>query len=441
MSKPRRPTAPAIFLTGALLLGAAACSSDDSSGSPNGTNVGSSAGTSVGTTAGTTVGTTAGTMPMATMDEAALRALLDEVAPTTMTPGAVALVRTPAGTVTATYCYADLDKSRPVTVDDHVRIGSNTKTFTGTAVLQLVGEGKVALDDPISDYVDGVPNGEAITIEMLLDMHSGLYNYTTSPEMNRILDEEPDHVFTPDDLLALAFAQPPNFAPGAEYEYSNTNTVLLGLVIEKVDGVPVQEAFATRLFEPLGLSQTSFPAATDASIPETHPQGYLYGTNMTTIESMALPEADQPAAEKGELLPNDVTDENPSWAFTAGAMISDLEDLADWAEALAEGELLPAEVQQQRIDSIAPVNPDNPASPGYGLAIASFGGFLGHTGELPGFNSFMAHNPETDTTVVVWANLANQPDGAAPAVTIAQALLKALTGTADGATPASSAGG
>ncbi|MCB0905368.1 MAG: beta-lactamase family protein, partial [Actinobacteria bacterium] len=221
---------------------------------------------------------------------------------------------------------------------DHVRIGSNTKTFTGTAVLQLVGEGKVALDDPISDYVEGVPNGEAITIEMLLDMHSGLYNYTTSPEMNRILDEVPDHVFTPEDLLALAFAQPPNFAPGAEYEYSNTNTVLLGLVIEKVDGVPVQEAFATRLFEPLGLSQTSFPAATDASIPETHPQGYLYGTNMTTIESMALPEADQPAAESGELLPNDVTDENPSWAFTAGAMISDLEDLADWAEALAEGE-------------------------------------------------------------------------------------------------------
>ena len=437
MSKQRRPTAPAIFLTGALLLGAAACSSDNSSGSPDD----ASAGTSVGTTAGTTVGTTAGTMPMATMDEAALQALLDEVAPTTMTPGAVALVRTPAGTVTATYGYADLDKSRPVTVDDHVRIGSNTKTFTGTAVLQLVGEGKVALDDPISDYVDGVPNGEAITIEMLLDMHSGLYNYTTSPEMNRILDEEPDHVFTPEDLLALAFAQPPNFAPGAEYEYSNTNTVLLGLVIEKVDGVPVQEAFATRLFEPLGLSQTSFPAATDASIPETHPQGYLYGDNMSTIETMALPEADQPAAESGELLPNDVTDENPSWAFTAGAMISDLEDLADWAEALAEGELLPPEVQQQRINSIAPVNPDNPASPGYGLGIASFGGFLGHTGELPGFNSFMAHDPETDTTVVVWANLANQPDGAAPAVTIAQALLKALTGTADGATPASSAGG
>ena len=325
MSKQRRPTAPAIFLTGALLLGAAACSSDNSSGSPDD----ASAGTSVGTTAGTTVGTTAGTMPMATMDEAALQALLDEVAPTTMTPGAVALVRTPAGTVTATYGYADLDKSRPVTVDDHVRIGSNTKTFTGTAVLQLVGEGKVALDDPISDYVDGVPNGEAITIEMLLDMHSGLYNYTTSPEMNRILDEEPDHVFTPEDLLALAFAQPPNFAPGAEYEYSNTNTVLLGLVIEKVDGVPVQEAFATRLFEPLGLSQTSFPAATDASIPETHPQGYLYGDNMSTIETMALPEADQPAAESGELLPNDVTDENPSWAFTAGAMISDLEDLAD----------------------------------------------------------------------------------------------------------------
>ncbi|MEZ5136044.1 MAG: serine hydrolase domain-containing protein [Acidimicrobiales bacterium] len=434
MSKQRRPTAPAIFLTGALLLGAAACSSDNSSGSPDD----ASAGTSVGTTAGTTVGTTAGTMPMATMDEAALQALLDEVAPTTMTPGAVALVRTPAGTVTATYGYADLDKSRPVTVDDHVRIGSNTKTFTGTAVLQLVGEGKVALDDPISDYVDGVPNGEAITIEMLLDMHSGLYNYTTSPEMNRILDEEPDHVFTPEDLLALAFAQPPNFAPS-----TSTRTPHRAARSRHREGRRRAGAggLATPVRNSLGLSQTSFPAATDASIPETHPQGYLYGDNMSTIETMALPEADQPAAESGELLPNDVTDENLSWAFTAGAMISDLEDLPTGPRRFCRSGAAALDVQQQRIDSGSPVNPDNPASPGYGLAIASFGGFLGHTGELPGFNSFMAHNPETDTTVVVWANLANQPDGAAPAVTIAQALLKALTGTADGATPASSAGG
>lgn len=175
--------------------------------------------------------------------------------------------------------------------------------------------------------------------------------------------------------------------------------MLLGLIIEQLTGVPVEQAFQDRIFDPLRLDETSFPALTDASIPTPHPQMYTFGTNVETIDSLVLPPEVQAAARAGTLEPIDTTDTNPSWAWTAGAGISTARDLADCVEELVDGCLLSPHLQQQRIDSVQPADPDDPASAGYGLALARFGPLYGHTGELPGTNSFMGHDPDRDITV------------------------------------------
>jgi D-alanyl-D-alanine carboxypeptidase len=357
----------------------------------------------------------------------ALQPVLDQLVHDLAITGGAVLVRSPQlGNWTATIGTRTWHGTEPVTLADHVRIGSNTKTWTGTVVLQLVDEGRIRLDDPVSRYRPDVPNGDAITIAQLLDMSSGLANYTTDLELNRQLDEDPGRVWTPEELLAIGLAEPPAFPPGEGYLYSNTNTVLLGLIIEQLTGVPVAQAFQTRIFDPLGLTQTSFPAVTDASIPEPHPQTYTFGTNVDTIDSLVLPPEVQAGARDGTLEPMDVTDLNPSWAWTAGGGISTAEDLADYVEALVGGRLLSPELQQQRIASVQPIVPGDPASPGYGFALAAFGPLYGHTGELPGTNSFMGHDPVRDITVVTWTSTAPAADGRGPAVELAKAVIAEL---------------
>jgi D-alanyl-D-alanine carboxypeptidase len=360
---------------------------------------------------------------------AALRPRLRRLAADLLVPGGVVLVRSPRlGDWTLAFGTRARGGGDPVQPGDHVRVGSNTKTWTGTVILQLVQEGRLRLDAPIGEYRPDVPNGRAITVAQLLEMRSGLYNYTETEEMNRILDEDPAYAFTPEELLALAFARPPYFPPGQGYYYSNTNTVLLGLLIEQLTGRPVAEAFQARLFAPLGLRNTLFPARTSAALPAPYARGYMYGTNVETIESQVLSEAQQAAARAGTLAPHDQTDVNPSWAWTAGAGISTAADLARFVPALVGGGLLAAPLQQQRLASVRPRDPGDPTSPGYGYALAQFGPFYGHTGELPGYNSFMGYDPVRQTTVVTWTNLNAAPDGRACATELARTIIEQLYG-------------
>ena len=341
--------------------------------------------------------------------------------------GAVVLVRSPElgdwSTAIGTRTWHGSD---PVTLGDHIRIGSNTKAWTGTVILQLVDEGKIGLKDPVSKYLDRVPNGDNITITQLLNMSSGLANYSTDPVLNEQQDTNPTRAWTPAELVAMGLSQPPAFPPGKGFLYSNTNTVLLGQIIEKLTGAPVEQAFKTRIFDRLGLKESSFPAITDGSIPAPHPQMYTFGTNVGTIDSLVLSPEVQAGAKDGTLKPMDVTDLNPSWAWTAGAGISTAGDLADFVKALAVGSLLSPKTQKERVASIKPRDPKDTASPGYGLALASFGPMLGHTGELPGTNSFMGYDPARDITVVTWASTAPAADGNAPAVEMAKAVIGQL---------------
>jgi D-alanyl-D-alanine carboxypeptidase len=361
------------------------------------------------------------------VDAAGLQASFEHTATELGVPGAFMLVRTPEGEVVGSYGTAESGESVAPQADQHLRVGSNTKTWTGTVILQLAQEGALTLDDPVSMYMPEVPNGANITIKQLLSMRSGLYNYTLDRGVNEAMDADPQRTWDPEDLLAVSWRHPPSFAPGEGWEYSNTNTVLLGLVAEQLDGKPLEQVFEDRLFDPLGLEDTLLPPRSSSALPDPLAHGYMYGTNVLTMGSPpALPEEMQQQARSGQIQPGDRTFDNPSWAWAAGGGISTANDLADWVEALTGGGLLDEQYQTLRLDSPRPTVEDQPSGAQYGLAIAKFGELYGHTGELPGYNSFMGHDPHSGLTVVVWANLAPTPDGRDPATTIARTLIESF---------------
>lgn len=339
-------------------------------------------------------------------------------------PGAVVRISSPTlGDWTGTFGSATIGRDDPPSVEDHFRAGSITKTMTSTVILQLIQEGRLSLDDPIGKFRRGVPHGDRITIAELAEMRSGLYSYTFDPTFNETLDADPGKAWTPDELLAIAFSHPVDAQPGMTFEYCNTNIVLLGLVIEQLTGEPLEKVFQERIFSPLAMTQTSLPVRTDAAIPNPHPQGYSFGTNVSTIQTYALPADQQAQALAGTLKPHDVTDANPSWAWAAGGAISTVPDLATYAQALVGGRLLNAATQKVRMDSIRPTDPAHPEAGGYGIGIAKFGPLVGHDGQIPGFMTFTGQDPATRLTITIATNLATVPSGEGSALTVLKAIL------------------
>ncbi|MCA3780461.1 MAG: beta-lactamase family protein [Burkholderia sp.] len=348
-----------------------------------------------------------------------------------MTPGAVVYVQSPQGNWLESFGTAVRGTNTPIPTNAHFRVGSITKTWTGTVILQLVQEGRLSLGDTVDKFVANVPNGNMITIEQLLNMRSGLYNYSTSLAFNQTLDAQPDKVWTTTELLDIAEGQPVYFAPGADFHYSNTNTVLLGLIIEQLTGMSAADAMNARLFAPLGLSNTFLPPQANTALPAPAPDGYQWGTNAETTDSDALSPERQTEAKNGTLQPTDVTSVNTSWAWTAGSGISTVTELAAYVQRMVGGGYLSADLQAQRLASCTPVDPSDPMSASYCMGLAKFGTFYGHTGEIPGFNTFMGYDPATKTTIVTWATTAAAPDGHAPANMIAQIIMGELSKAAE----------
>src|SRR6059058_1092267 len=171
-------------------------------------------------------GSTAGSSALKPIDPAALQTMVDRTAKELLIPGAVVLLRTPQGEFTAASGTTQLNTNNPPRANTQFRIASNTKTMTAAVIMQLAQESKLGLNDPVSKYVRGVPNGDNITIAQLLEMRSGLYNYSSDSIISATIDTDPAKVWTPAELLAIAFAHPSNFPPGAAYEYNNTNYAL-----------------------------------------------------------------------------------------------------------------------------------------------------------------------------------------------------------------------
>jgi D-alanyl-D-alanine carboxypeptidase len=344
-----------------------------------------------------------------------------------MVPGYLVLLRTPQGEFTAASGTTTIGEQKLPTVDTHFRIASVTKTMTAAAILLLAQDGKLRLDDPVTKYVPQVHNGANITIAQLLEMRSGLYSFTDSDTIINSLDNTPTRVWSPRELLDIGLAHPPNFAPGAEYEYSNTNYVILGLIVEQLEGRPLATVFEDRLFRPLGMADTTFPPAASNAIPEPFSRGYLYGGSSTMmIGSPPYTPAMAAEARAGTLRPKDYTDVNLSFAFAAGAVISTAADLATWMAALAGGKVFNAEYQRIWQDSAKIINPKNSYNwYGYGIDQLRWGQNVVdlHGGQTPGYNTEAAHDPSNDMTLVIWGNLTLALDNQWTAVVLMQKVL------------------
>lgn len=340
--------------------------------------------------------TTAPAAAGAATDDPALTQELQSAIDTTRSqanvPGAVVLVRSPQGSWTLTSGTVGTDDAAAPTADDRTRIGSLTKTMTATIILQLVQEGKISLDDPISEYLDpsvlaGLPNIDDVTVLDLVHMTSGIQPYSLDETFQTDLFADPTRVWTPAELVAYATKIPAKFSPpGSGWQYSNTNYILLGMLIEKVTGEQLPQVFQDRLFGPLGMADTTFPEPADDTMAEPHFDG--------------VTEQGQPDGQTG-----DSTSWNPSEAWSAGAVVSTPNDLAKWADALFTGEgVLDAKTQQLRRDSIQYGIPPLTATSGYGIGIGDNNGWWGHDGQIPGFTSSLQHNYDTDTTIIVLTN-------------------------------------
>ena len=356
------------------------------------------------------------------IDPIALQATIEGVAKELLLPGAMVLLLTPQGRFAFGYGTTELGVTNPPRAATHFRAASNTKTMTASVIVQLIQEGRLNFNDPISKYVRDVPNAAKITINHLLKMRSGLYNYTNAPELAESLDHDPDRVWTMDELHHMAFKRPPHFAPGAEFEYNNTNYLLLGLVAEKIEGQPLARIFQDRLFGPLGMTSSVLPVSTSNAIPEPYSHGYLYGGSSYALVDAPYPADLQAAATVGTLKPNDDTWQNPSAYFAAGGIISTADDLATWMRALVGGKVFDADYQRQWLDSPEAEDPKNPNGQkyGYGIAVITFGPnkIYFHGGEMPGYNSFMGHDPQNDVTLIVWTSLTLGLDGKPTANTL-----------------------
>src|SRR5947207_1322938 len=294
------------------------------------------------------------------IDRAALQTTVNAAAREMLVPGAMVILSTPQGKFTVTYGTTTLGATIQPRADTHFRIASNTKTMTAAVIVQLAQEGQLHLDDPVSKYVSGVPGGDQITISDLLKMRSGLYNYTNAPELAATVDRDPTKVWNTEELLAIAFARPPNFPPGTAYEYNNTNYTLLGLIAEKVDGKPMARAMQDRLFGPLGMHDTLLPPRTSNPIPDPYSHGYLYGSSLFVLTDTPYPPNIQAAARAGTLLPTDYTNLNPSVAYFPGGVISTANHLALLIEALVSARVFDAAYQRRWLDSLQAKDPSLP---------------------------------------------------------------------------------
>jgi D-alanyl-D-alanine carboxypeptidase len=321
----------------------------------------------------------------------------------TSIPGAIVGIWGPDGNYVRTFGEADQAGGEPMQTDFYHRIGSQTKTFTVTGVLQLADQGKLGLDDPIAKFIDGVPEGDTITLRQLARMQSGLVNYTDTNGFQQAFFADPFGNFTPQELLDFAFAEPMKFPPGEGFLYCNTNTVLLGLVVEKISGQSLPDYIRDHITVPLGMSHTSFP--TTNAFPKPHAEGY-------TVQD----------ADNSETT---ATDWNPSWAWAAGAMISTLDDMHIWAPALATGKLLTPQMQAQRLQTVTP--PGTPPGDGYGVGIFNIGGWIGHNGSLPGYQTVAVYLPEKQTTMVIFTNTDIDSDGQEPSTPLAKAITEVIT--------------
>jgi D-alanyl-D-alanine carboxypeptidase len=335
-------------------------------------------------------------------------------------PGVVAALRMPDGSVW--YGAAGKGMLPPggakATPDTPWVIGSITKTFVAALAFKLQDEGRLSLDDPISTWLPDVANAGQITLRMLLNHTSGLADYFWHPKYADLVYDRPTYHWTVDEVMALAAERAPVFAPGAKQEYSNTNYILAGRILEEVGGEPLAQQLRTRFFDPLDLTSVVFQG--DEPVPDGAAKGYWKdGSWVDWSDGTTL----RPMTSAATVV----------WA--AGAILSSARDLLRWEAALYGGEVLSQ-------DSLAQLLTFGPAGYGPGTRYQRMAGWdgYGHGGSLRGFQAGMYRLPEAGVDVIV---MTNRGDLTMDPTLLASDLVKAAVGRKPGtgnrrATPAPS---
>ncbi|MFE5121286.1 serine hydrolase domain-containing protein [Streptomyces sp. NPDC056669] len=257
-------------------------------------------------------------------------------------PGAAVLIRgAGGGTRFIAAGVADVRTGRRIHRNDHFRAGSLTKTVIAAVTLRLATQGRLGLDDPVEKHLPGLVRGHGndgrnITIRQLLNHTSGLFDYTEDPVLARQLSAAANRTRTPAALVRTALTHRPYFAPGTEWRYSNTNYVLLGMVVQRVTGRSYAAEARREVLGPLRLRGTSFPG-TRTALPAPHGRAYTRDSGARDSEA------------RGDGARRDVTVLNPSFAGAAGELVSTLDDLSRLVSGLLRGTVVPrAELRQMR---------------------------------------------------------------------------------------------
>ena len=340
--------------------------------------------------------------------ESGFSELMETVCSETGMPGvSVFVISSKYGDFSLAYGTADLAAGTPVGTDQCFRIGSLTKSFTGAAVLKLYEDGLIDLDTPITDYL-GVVNGYTpltrITVRHLLNMSSGLPPYADIPFLTGKVLANPLDAYTPEALLAEAFDAGPDllFEPGTEFYYTNTNYILLGMLIEAVSGQTYTAFITDNFIVPLGLSDTT--VITDSTLVPGMARGYYDFDEDGTYE--------------------DWTATHMSYVWSAGCIVSNARDVAIWMDMLARGELVS---EPFAADLFGGRQIAEGQIYGAGLVTdANLG--IGHNGTVLGYHADAWYDPETDSTVAVLCNT-NSPllsDDRDPTREIATGILNRL---------------
>lgn len=321
---------------------------------------------------------------------AAIQTKMDDLTAGGLPPGMVMWIDAPGYRFEGASGFADLTDGIPMLPEGAFRIGSITKMFTATVIIQLAEEGVLTLDDPLAlwlpEVAEQLPYGDQITLRHLLSHTSGLFNvveheaYYSDLFAEMVIDEEAGTVTLtcvqrdPHDTLArYVYGKDALFEPGARWSYSNTNYTLLGMVIEAAAEMPLAEAYRTRIYELLGMASTFLDCYEDPLIDVVH--GYTgFGDTMT-----------------------DVTDLHESIGWSAGGLVSTASDLIAFARGLFGGVLFD--------DPESLVAMTTPAPGGsYGLGIMLQEDYVGHAGGIAGFRSVLSYAPEFDTVTVILFN-------------------------------------
>lgn len=311
-----------------------------------------------------------------------MKVAADSVVQTTRVPGVVVLVIDNKKSLDWLYStgVSDIPNQIPSNGNLVFRIGSCTKTFTITVLLQLAGEGKVSFSDKLSKYFPQYPKSDSVTILMLTNMTSRIHDYFhITPSLFETMRTYPTKIWTPSELTGLGFNVGFDSIPGLGWGYSNTNTILVGRIIEQVTGNSLETEIKNRIITPLSLVNTGF-ITSGIDLPGNHGRGYYF---IDYIEGEDFTE---------------YFDASVYWA--AGSIYSTPRELAKYAGVLVGGGLLPDSLQIRRLHDDFYYMPDI----AYGIGIAKQGSFYGHSGEMPGFMTNMYHSNDKQCTIIIYYN-------------------------------------